>query len=294
MIQSDFPSLGTVVRGKVRDMYDLFYFLLIVATDRISAFDVILPNGIDCKGEVLTKMSALWLNKLADIIPNHLVSCDPRKYPEVCRPYAEALEGRSMLVKKAKPLKAECVVRGYIEGSGWKEYQVNGTVCGVKLPPGLVRAQKLPAPIFTPATKAEEGAHDENISFEKMAEIVGLETAIAARDASLKLYGRAQKLAKKAGIIIADTKFEFGLDENGKLILIDEVLTPDSSRFWPEDGYAPGGPQPSFDKQFVRDYLELIGWDKRPPAPELPEEVVIKTSEKYLEAYQRLAKVLAE
>lgn len=291
MIKCDFPNLGEPRRGKVRDIYDLGDHLLMVATDRISAFDSVLPDGIPGKGEVLNRLSVLWLKKMAGFIPNHLITCNTDEYPEICRPYARQLRDRSMVVKKAKPLAVECVVRGYLAGSGWKSYQLGGTVCGIILPPGLKESEKLPEPIFTPSTKAETG-HDENISYEHMARLIGEDEAAIVKIASLCLYTAAQIRAREAGIIIADTKFEFGLDENGRLILIDEVLTPDSSRFWPADRYTPGGPQPSFDKQFVRDYLESIGWNKQPPAPELPAEIIEKTSQKYLEAYERLARVL--
>ncbi len=293
MLKCNFPLLGTPHQGKVRDMFDLVPYMLMVATDRISAFDVILPNGIPRKGEVLTQLSALWLKQLAGVMPNQLVSCDPREYPKICRPYRQELDGRSMLVHKAIPFEVECVVRGYLAGSSWKSYQNDKTICGIQLPPWLKESDKLPEPIFTPATKAPGGAHDENINFERMIRIVGWRNATLLKLASLVLYDRAQRLAEPAGIIIADTKFEFGLGPDGEIILIDEVLTPDSSRFWPADQYRPGGPQSSFDKQFVRDYLEEVGWNKRPPAPKLPERVVRKTSEKYLEAYERLAKVLA-
>lgn len=294
MLKCDFPGLGESRSGKVREMFDLGDDrLLMVATDRISAFDSVLPNGIPRKGEVLTKLSVLWLKRLAGIIPNHLVSCNPGEYPEVCRPYAEELKDRSMLVKRAIPLAVECVVRGYLAGSAWKSYRLGGTVCGIILPSGLMESDKLPEPIFTPSTKAETG-HDENISYGQMAGMIGEDEAAIVKIASLCLYNAAQIRAREAGIIIADTKFEFGIDEDGRLILIDEVLTPDSSRFWPADRYAPGGPQPSFDKQFVRDYLESIGWNKQPPAPELPAEIIEKTSQKYLEVYKRLARVLTE
>lgn len=291
MIESDFPLLGKPRRGKVRDVYDLGLFLLLVATDRLSAFDVVLPNGIPNKGKILNMISALWLNKLAKVTPNHLITRDPNEYPPVCHPYAEELKGRSMLVKKTRPFPVECIVRGYLAGSGWKSYQQDRTVCGITLPDGFVESEKLTEPIFTPSTKAETG-HDENISFKRMQEIVGVLNGIIIRQASLNLYTQAQKLAERAGIIIADTKFEFGADEKGKILLIDEVLTQDSSRFWPINGYKPGGPQPSFDKQFVRDYLESIKWNKQPPAPELPAEIIRQTSQKYLEAYERLAEVL--
>jgi len=265
--------------------------LLMVATDRISACDVIMPNGIPRKGEILTIMTGLWLGGLPPITFNHYITCDPEEFPPACQPYAHILNGRSMLVWRAKPLKAECVVRGYLVGSGWKDYQKTGRVCGIKLPAGLVESQELPEPIFTPATKAETG-HDENISFDQMAKIIGdRKLAEAAREASLAYYKAGRERAKRAGIIIADTKFEFGLF-NGKLMLIDEVLTPDSSRFWPADGYTQGKSQPSFDKQFVRDYLEQLGWNKQPPAPELPQEIVEKTAQKYKEALTRLREAL--
>ncbi|MDD4900907.1 MAG: phosphoribosylaminoimidazolesuccinocarboxamide synthase [Patescibacteria group bacterium] len=300
MLQSDFPLLGSPRRGKVRDIYDLpeIYStlggrLILVATDRISAFDVVLPNGIPNKGMVLNTISALWMMNLGKVIANHLVCCDPTEYPSICRPYIDQLLGRSMLVQKASPLPVECIVRGYLAGSGWKSYLQNQTVCGIQLPPGLTESAKLPEPIFTPSTKAESG-HDQNITFEQMVGIVGRETAKTVKTASLALYNQAQTLAEQAGIIIADTKFEFGFDVVGCLILIDEVLTPDSSRFWPIDGYRAGGPQPSFDKQFVRDWLEQQNWDKQPPAPTLPAEVVEQTSLKYLQALQRLRAVLEE
>jgi len=265
--------------------------LLMVATDRISACDVIMPNGIPRKGEILTIMTGLWLGGLPPITFNHYITCDPEEFPPACQPYAHILNGRSMLVWRAKPLKAECVVRGYLVGSGWKDYQKTGRVCGIKLPAGLVESQERPEPIFTPATKAETG-HDENISFDQMAKIIGdRKLAEAAREASLAYYKAGRERAKRAGIIIADTKFEFGLF-NGKLMLIDEVLTPDSSRFWPADGYTQGKSQPSFDKQFVRDYLEQLGWNKQPPAPELPQEIVEKTAQKYKEALTRLREAL--
>jgi phosphoribosylaminoimidazole-succinocarboxamide synthase len=260
--------------------------LLFVATDRISAFDCIMPNGIPRKGEVLTQISYFWFAQTEGFQPNHLLSRSDDPLPAVLQPYAAQLARRSMVVKKAKPLAIECVVRGYLAGSGWKEYRENQTVCGIKLPPGLLESSELPAPIFTPATKAESG-HDENISFAEAAGIVGADIAEQARAASLKLYRFARDYARKRGIIIADTKFEFGM-LGGQLILIDEVLTPDSSRFWPADQYQPGKAQPSFDKQFVRDYLETLDWNKTPPAPALPAEVVARTQAKYLEAYERL------
>jgi phosphoribosylaminoimidazole-succinocarboxamide synthase len=270
----------------VREVFDLGDRLLFVATDRISAFDCIMPNGIPRKGEVLTQISYFWFAQTEAFQPHHLLSRAGDPLPAGLQPYADQLARRSMIVKKAQPLAIECVVRGYLAGSGWKEYREQQTVCGIKLPSGLKESSELPAPIFTPATKAESG-HDENISFERAAQIVGADTAERVRSASLKLYGFARDYARRRGIIIADTKFEFGL-LNGDLLLIDEVLTPDSSRFWPADQYQPGRPQPSFDKQFVRDYLETLDWNKTPPAPALPPEVVARTQAKYLEAYERL------
>lgn len=280
------PGLKKLRSGKVRDIFDLGDRLLFVATDRISAFDCIMPNGIPRKGEVLTQISYFWFDQTQSFQPNHLISRPGDPLPANLQAFAQQLTGRSMIVKKAKPLAIECVVRGYLAGSGWKEYRSNQTVCGIKLPPGLKESSELPEPIFTPATKAETG-HDENISFEQAAGIVGKDTAEQVRAASLKIYNTARDYARKRGIIIADTKFEFGLLD-GQLILIDEVLTPDSSRFWPADQYQPGKSQPSFDKQFVRDYLETLDWNKTPPAPALPEEVVARTQAKYLEAYERL------
>jgi len=253
--ETNFSGIGIPRRGKVRDIYDLSPYLLIVATDRISAFDVVMGTPIPFKGETLTGMSKLWFKKTSHIIPNHLLTCNPAKYPEVCRPYTKELAGRSMLVKKAKPLAVECVVRGYLSGSGWKSYQENRTVCGIKLPPGLVESQKLSTPIFTPSTKAPDGEHDINIGYLDMMARVGGTAAAIAQIASLDLYRYSSELVRQAGIIIADTKFEFGFDDDGNIILIDELLTPDFSRFWPADSYRPGGPQPSFDKQFLRDYL---------------------------------------
>lgn len=286
--QTDFPSLKLVNRGKVRDIYDLGDALLMVTSDRISAFDVIMDEPIPDKGKVLTQISTFWFSQMEDIIPNHIISTDTADYPAVCRPYADVLEGRSMLVKKAQPLAAECIVRGYVSGSGWKDYKATGSICGIKLPEGLKESDRLAEPIFTPSTKADLGSHDENISFDEMVNICGQELAEAAREATIKIYCRARDIADQKGIIIADTKFEFGLYE-GKLIIIDECLTPDSSRFWPKDQYHPGGPQPSFDKQFLRDYLETLDWGKTAPAPPLPEEIVRKTGEKYKEALFRLA-----
>ncbi len=286
LLQLELPGLKKVKSGKVREVFDLGDRLLFVATDRISAFDCIMPNGIPRKGEVLTQISHFWFEQTASFQPNHLLARSSDPLPPALQPFASQLQGRSMIVKKAQPLAIECVVRGYLAGSGWKEYRQSGTVCGIKLPAGLQESSPLPEPIFTPATKAETG-HDENISFEQAANIVGAGIAQAARDASLKIYKFARDYARMRGIIIADTKFEFGIMD-GQLILIDEVLTPDSSRFWPADVYAPGKGQPSFDKQFVRDYLETLDWDKNPPAPPLPPEVVAKSQAKYLEAYERL------
>jgi phosphoribosylaminoimidazole-succinocarboxamide synthase len=275
-------------QGKVRDVYDLGDRLLIVATDRISAFDVVMSNPVPYKGIVLTQISKFWFDFLKGHVEHHLISDDVATFPKPFSKYAEQLRGRSMLVKKVQVLPIECVVRGYLAGSGWKEYQASGTVCGVKLPKGLKQCQKLPEPIFTPSTKAERGTHDENISFERSAEIVGMEHARYVRDRSIDIFNRAGDYARSKGLILADTKFEWGLTPEGKIILIDEVLTPDSSRFWPADQYEPGKSQPSFDKQFVRDYLETLDWNKTPPGPVLPAEVVAKTQAKYLDAYERL------
>ena len=286
ILQLDLPGIKKVRSGKVREVYDLGDSFLLVASDRISAFDVIMPNGIPRKGEVLTQISHFWFEKFADLVPNHLLAKANEPLPANLQPFAAQLARRSRIVKKAKPLAIECIVRGYLSGSGLKEYKKSQTVCGIQLPAGLVDSSELPEPIFTPSTKAEAG-HDENISFEEACKIVGTDLATQARDLSLKIYKAGRDYAKQRGIIIADTKFEFGLFE-GKLILIDEVLTPDSSRFWPADKYAPGRSQPSFDKQFVRDYLETLTWDKTPPGPTLPAEVVTKTSATYLEAYERL------
>ena len=286
LLELDLPNLGKLKSGKVREIFDLGDRLLFVATDRISAFDVIMPNGIPGKGEVLTQISYFWFGQTEVFQPNHLVSHAKDPLPASLQPFADKLARRSMIVQKAKPLAIECVVRGYLAGSGWKEYRQSETVCGIKLPHGLKESSELPEPIFTPATKAESG-HDENISFHEAARLVGADVAERARAASLKLYHFARDYARQRGIIIADTKFEFG-QFDGKLILIDEVLTPDSSRFWPADQYRPGQSQPSFDKQFVRDYLETLDWNKTPPGPILPPEVVAKTRAKYLDAYQRL------
>ena len=278
-------DLKPSAQGKVRDIYDLGKALLIVATDRLSAFDVILPDPIPYKGEVLTKISLFWFDHLADIVPNHLLTAEECDLPQTLEPHADALRGRFMIVKKAEVFPVECIVRGYLAGSGWKEYREHGTVCGQKLPEGLVESSQLPEPIFTPSTKAAIGAHDENISFERMVELIGADHAEQLRDASLALYSAARDHAATRGIIIADTKFEFGLVD-GEVTLVDEVLTPDSSRFWPAEEYEAGHGQPSFDKQFVRDWLEGSGWDKTPPAPALPEDIIAVTAEKYVEAYE--------
>jgi len=275
-------------QGKVRDIYDFGDRLLIVASDRISAFDYVLGSGIPDKGKVLTQISAFWFEKTRGIVPNHVVSVDPADFPAEARACAELLSGRSMLVTRTEPLPVECVARGYLSGSGWKDYVATGEVCGIALPRGLRESDRLPAPIFTPATKAQSG-HDINISEADAARLVGAEVLSRVRDLTLRLYAEGSRHAEQCGIIVADTKFEFGLLPSGDVLLIDEVLTPDSSRFWPKDGYAPGGAQPSFDKQFVRDYLERIRWNKQPPVPSLPDEVVAKTREKYVEAYRRLA-----
>ncbi len=272
-------------QGKVRDLYDLGDRLLLVASDRLSAFDVVLPDPIPYKGEVLTKLSIFWFELLDDVVPNHLLSTDVGDLPEQFAPMAEDLRGRFMLVKKAKVFPVECIVRGYLAGSGWAEYQRAGTVCGIPLAPGLVESDRLPEPIFTPSTKAQIGLHDENISFERAAEIIGGAAADELREKSLAIYSAARDHAASRGIIIADTKFEFGVVD-GQITLVDEVLTPDSSRFWPAASYRPGGGQPSFDKQYVRDWLTASGWDKNPPAPRLPADVVERTSQTYIQAYE--------
>jgi phosphoribosylaminoimidazole-succinocarboxamide synthase len=287
VLHTDFPDLKKAGRGKVRDIYDLGDALLIVTTDRISAFDVIMNEGIPDKGYVLTQISAFWFKQMTDIIPNHIISTDVSEFPTECRKYADILEGRSMLVKKAKPLPVECIVRGYLAGSGWKEYRETGTVCGLNLPSGLLESDRLPEPIFTPSTKAELGSHDENITFAEMTKLCGKSLAENARRATLDIYRKARDFASGRGIVIADTKFEFGIYEN-ELIIIDECLTPDSSRFWPKETYHPGGPQASFDKQFLRDYLETLHWNKTAPPPPLPDEIVCKTADKYREALLKL------
>jgi len=287
LLKSDFKALDLIKRGKVRDIYAVKDKLLIVATDRMSAFDVVMDDPIPDKGKILTSISIFWFRQLESVVKNHIISTHPAEYPEPCRAYRKQLEGRSMLVKKASPLPVECIVRGYLSGSGWLEYQSQGSICGMSLKGGLVESEKLPEPIFTPSTKAEKGIHDENISFERTIEILGKETAEKVRELSLEIYKFGSDLAAQKGIIIADTKFEFGF-EGDHLILIDEVLTPDSSRFWPMDAYRPGGPQQSFDKQFLRDYLNSLDWPKEPPPPKLPPEIIEKTRDKYIEALQRL------
>ena len=283
---TNLPGHDLVARGKVRDVYSVGSDLLIVATDRISAFDCILPQGIPGKGRVLTQMSLFWFDFLRGVVPNHLISSSVDDYPAPLAQYRDQLEGRSMLVKRCRMEPIECVARGYVSGSGWKDYKKTGAICGIALPAGLRESDRLPEPIFTPASKAETG-HDENISFEAAAGTVGIQTATRLRDLTLRIYAAAAQHAESRGIILADTKFEFGW-HGGELLLGDEVLTPDSSRYWPRDEYRPGGPQKSFDKQFVRDYLETLDWDKQPPAPPLPAEVIEKTSEKYHEAYRRI------
>jgi phosphoribosylaminoimidazole-succinocarboxamide synthase len=287
ILETNLAGLKPPKRGKVRDIYDLGETLLIVATDRISAFDVVLPNAVPEKGRVLTQISKYWFAKTSDIVGNHLISMEVKDYPVECRRYAAVLEGRSMLVKKSQPLPVECIVRGYLTGSGLKEYKSTGLVSGIKLPPGLTEASLLPEPIFTPSTKAEMGEHDMNIAFEAVVQLVGADTAEKIKKYTLAIYKRACELAEPKGIIIADTKLEFGI-YNGDVILIDEVLTPDSSRFWPKNDYKEGVVQKSFDKQFVRDYLLSLSWDQKPPAPVLPDDVVNKTSEKYLEVLEML------
>jgi len=292
VLQTQLERLGAKKKGKVRDIYDLGNQLLLVATDRISAFDVVLPDGIPGKGYVLTQLSKFWfdfLKTMDNIVPHHLVTMDVGEFPEPCQSFKEILSGRTMLVRKVNPLPVECIVRGYISGSGWKEYKKQGMICQQLLPSGLKESDRLPEPLFTPSTKATEG-HDINISFDQMIKVVGEEQAEKLKTTSLKIYQQAAALAEARGIIIADTKFEFGMDpKTQQLTLIDEVLTPDSSRFWPKDDYSPGGAQPSFDKQFVRDYLDSISWDRKEPAPQLPKEIIHKTSLKYFHALERLA-----
>ncbi len=283
VIETDFQNLKLVKRGKVRDIYDLGDTLLMVVSDRISAFDVVMPDPLPGKGIILTQISLFWFDIMKSIVPNHIITADVDAYPSICRPYAESLRGRSMLVKKAVPLPVECIARGYISGSGWKSYQKSGHVCGITLPPGLKESEKLPHPIFTPSTKADEGLHDINIDYKEAENLIGTALADQVRKLTLAIYKKGSELAASKGIIIADTKFEFGLI--GKdLILIDELLTPDSSRFWPKASYAPGGAQKSFDKQYLRDHLNSLTWDKTPPGPSLPEEIITQTRSKYLEA----------
>jgi phosphoribosylaminoimidazole-succinocarboxamide synthase len=287
VFETDFPGLNLVKKGKVRDIYDLDDSLLMVTTDRLSAFDVVMPDPIPDKGKILNQISLFWFEVMKPLVPNHLISSNVDDYPSSCKPYAEDLRGRSMLVKKTEPLSIECVVRGYISGSGWKSYQETGDICGIKLPEGLKESDKLPEPIFTPSTKAEIGLHDINIDFEEAAKKIGRTLADKVKEFSLEIYKKGAEFADKKGIIIADTKFEFGLNENG-IILIDEVLTPDSSRFWPKETYKPGGPQKSFDKQYFRDYLISINYNRKPPGPSLPADVIRNTRNKYMEALKLL------
>jgi phosphoribosylaminoimidazole-succinocarboxamide synthase len=287
LYETNIPVLERIQQGKVRDIYDLGSMLLMITTDRLSAFDVVLPDPIPDKGKILNLISLYWFDQMADMIPNHVVSSRISQYPTSCRGYEDQLEQRSMMVRKVTPLPIECVVRGYLSGSGWNSYQASGQVCGIDLPKGLTESDRLPEPIFTPSTKAEFGEHDENISFDDAADIVGRDLAVRLRDLSLAIYKRGAEIAEEKGIIIADTKFEFGM-KGDELLLIDEVLTPDSSRFWPKDSYKPGGPQRSFDKQYVRDYLLSIRFDKQPPGPRLPPDVIRMTRQRYLEALVRI------
>jgi len=287
LFKTEFEDIQLLKRGKVRDVYDLGDRILMVATDRISAFDVVMPDTIPQKGRILTQISLFWFKIMESICPNHVITSKVEEYPEVCKPYGEILDGRSMLVKKTNPLPIECVVRGYISGSGWKSYQKSGKMCGIQLQEGLKESEKLPEPIFTPSTKEEIGLHDINISFDEAAEKIGKKLAERVKALSISIYKKGAELADEKGIIIADTKFEFGM-ANNELILIDEVLTPDSSRFWPKSEYKPGGSQKSFDKQYLRDYLISINWNQKPPAPSLPEKVITDTRDKYLEALKRL------
>ena len=288
VLETNMPTLNMVNRGKVRDIYDLGEHLLLVTSDRLSAFDVIMNEGIPKKGQVLNQISIFWFKQMADIIPNHIVATEVSDFPAATHAYRDQLEGRSMLVKKARPLPIECIVRGYVSGSGWKEYQQQGSICGITLPEDLVESSRLEKPIFTPSTKAELGAHDENISFDEAVKLCSREIADRVSEISIEIYSRARDFAWDKGIIIADTKFEFGIMDDGSLLWIDEALSPDSSRFWPKASYQPGGPQPSFDKQFVRDYLETLDWNKQAPPPPLPDEIVAKTSEKYQDALFQL------
>jgi phosphoribosylaminoimidazole-succinocarboxamide synthase len=286
--ETDFEELDLLKRGKVRDVYDLGEHLLMVATDRISAFDVVMPNPVPDKGIILTQISLFWFDIMQPLIQNHVVARDVKQYPEICQSYADALQGRSMLVKKAQPLSIECIVRGYISGSGWKEYTDSGSICGIALPEGLKESQQLPEPIFTPSTKAEQGEHDINIDFNEAANLIGEANAQKIRDLSVAIYKKGADLADQKGIIIADTKFEFG-SVGDDIILIDEILTPDSSRFWPKESYSPGGPQKSYDKQYLRDYLNTLDWDKKAPGPALPDDVIANTRQKYLDALIQLS-----
>jgi len=287
VLDTSLDGLTLVRRGKVRDVYAVDDALVMIATDRISAFDYVLGSGIPDKGRVLTQLSAFWFNRTRHLVANHLLSTDVATYPAAARAHAELLEGRSMLVRRTTPLQVECVARGYISGSGWKDYKATGQLCGVALPQGLRESDRLPEPLFTPATKAESG-HDENITEAQAAAVVGAELLARLKNLTLALYAFGVEHAASCGIILADTKFEFGLTDEGELLLIDEMMTPDSSRYWPADLYTPGGPQPSFDKQYVRDYLESIKWNKQPPVPSLPPDVISRTREKYLDAYRRL------
>ena len=287
VIKTDFPGLKIFKRGKVRDVYDLGDTLLMVATDRISAFDVVIPDPIPDKGKILTQISLFWFDLMKPLLKNHIISSKTDDYPEECKKYADVLEGRSMLVKKTNPLPVECVVRGYISGSGWKSYQESGRICGIKLPEGIKESEKLAETIFTPSTKEEVGTHDVNIDFDETVNLIGKDIADKVKSLSYDIYKKGAEIAEERGIIIADTKFEFGLIED-EIILIDEVLTPDSSRFWPKETYRPGGSQESFDKQYLRDYLLSINWDQKPPAPPLPEEVIKNTRNKYIEALNKL------
>jgi phosphoribosylaminoimidazole-succinocarboxamide synthase len=286
--ETDFEELKLLKRGKVRDVYDLGEHLLMVATDRISAFDVVMPNPVPDKGIILTQISLFWFDIMQPLIQNHVVAKDVKQYPEICQSYSDALQGRSMLVKKAQPLPIECIVRGYISGSGWKEYTDSGSICGIALPEGLKESQQLPEPIFTPSTKAEQGEHDINIDFNAAANLIGEAKAQKIRDLSVAIYKKGADLASQKGIIIADTKFEFG-SVGDDIILIDEILTPDSSRFWPKESYSPGGPQKSYDKQYLRDYLNTLDWNKKAPGPALPDDVIENTRQKYLDALIQLS-----
>jgi phosphoribosylaminoimidazole-succinocarboxamide synthase len=287
VIETNFKGINLIKRGKVRDVYDLGNELLMVATDRISAFDVVMPDPIPEKGKILTRISLYWFDIMKPLLPNHVISGDVDDYPESCRPHMDVLRGRSMLVKKTEPLPIECIVRGYISGSGWNDYQASGEVCGIKLPAGLKESAKLPEPVFTPSTKAETGVHDINIDFNEAVKMIGKRLADKVRELSIAIYKKGADFAHKKGIIIADTKFEFGILED-ELMLIDEILTPDSSRFWPLEFYQPGGPQKSYDKQYLRDYLLSIKWNKKPPAPSLPQDVISNTYNKYQEAFRQL------